>query len=216
MRPKGLHELKVLFPESCFPPCYIPDKEHWSLRNYFFFPARWMFLFLLQCFQVCQLCCSGRDDDGGGGGSWFVRECEICSLPHQRARVHLSVCSASNSQLFPASLSLLLPPRPPLPDWSLPTSIVCQLPASVYWNIFPQRADFRGNEALLVGVCRSNPLPPSRNRMGTEWEVGGGLARRLALLWRNDPSTAAQAGPAPRAPTWPWMQSICLLLDLSS
>lgn len=36
--------------------------------------------------------------------------------------------------------------------------------------------------------------------MGTEREVGGGLAWRLALLRRSDPGTAAEAGPAPPAP----------------
>lgn len=129
------------------------------------------------------------------------------------ASEHMCACACAVHPIpnfFPASLPLLPPSRPLLTD-CFHTSIVCQLPASVYWNIFPQRSDFRADEAQLVCVCGSNPLPNSRNRMGTEWEVGGGLARRLALLRR---STAAEAVPAPPAPTWPWMQSICLLLDL--
>lgn len=57
------------------------------------------------------------------------------------------------------------------------------------------------NEAQVVGVCWSNPFPRSQAGMGTEREVGGGLARRLALLCQSNPGTAAEAGPAPSAPT---------------
>lgn len=120
----------------------------------------------------------------------------ICSLPHQRAHVRLCACSASNSQLFPPSLPVIPPPRPPLTHcWH--TLIVCQLPASVNWNIFPQRAAFRGDEAQLVGVCGSNPSPRSRDGMGTKREVGGGLARGLALLsQRSQHCSRGSAGPS--------------------
>lgn len=58
---------------------------------------------------------------------------------------------------------------------SLSTWIIWRLSRARYWNIFPQRADFGGDEAQVVGVSGSRS--PSRAfRMGTKQVVGGGLA----------------------------------------
>lgn len=104
------------------------------------------------------------------GGSWFVRKCVICCLPHQRASVCLCACSASNSQLFPASLRCLT-------EVCVPRSFASSL--RLFIGIFSHRVPTLG--AMRHSWWAFAGANPSR-ALGMGWERSG----KWAEVWPGD------------------------------
>lgn len=108
---------------------------------------------------------------------------------------HVCVCVCIQFPTFP--VFALFPRYLTERSQSLCTRIIWRLSRARHWNIFPQRADFGGDEAQVVGVSGSRSPPPPPFQDGNEAGRGWRSGRRLALLCWSDPSTAAEAGRGP-------------------
>lgn len=199
MRPKGLHELKVLLPDSCFPLIRSQTKNIDPRAIIFFSPVPALDGFSALLSSLSAVLRRQR------WWWWRVMACQgVCDM---FSSAPASKCALVRVHPIPNFFPHLFPPNPLLAlrcltEVCVPRSFAgsLRLFIGIFSHSVPTLGAMRRSRWAFAGATPSRAL-------GMGWEqsreVGGGLAWRLALLRRSDPGTAAEAGPAPPAPTWP-------------